>query len=161
MNRYRLTLKHDSGLVRIIVSAPSKSAACLMVCNSENCPMRAILRIKKLSWLWETDAIISIIQATAGWSTKTGRKKRLPRKPYQEGKSPEQPSSTKASETSLPHASPTKEKRSMFSLIQFFLIKLTGVPDGSWAKSKDQPWARSVSEVELKSKDQYKSERHR
>jgi len=49
MNKYRVTLKHDSGLIRIIVHAPSKSAASLMVCSAEDCPPRAIREIKQIA----------------------------------------------------------------------------------------------------------------
>jgi hypothetical protein len=46
MKTYTATIKHDTGKVRLRVTASSKEAAILMICNAEGCPPRAIVNIR-------------------------------------------------------------------------------------------------------------------
>ena len=48
MNRYRLTLTHDTGKVRITTAASSEEAAIDIVLKAEGAPRRAIVEIEKL-----------------------------------------------------------------------------------------------------------------
>ncbi len=45
MNTYKALLKHDKGTVTIKVTATDESTARKMVCQAENCPPSAILKV--------------------------------------------------------------------------------------------------------------------
>jgi len=45
MNNYKLTVKHDNGKVTFKTSASDEQAARKIVCNAENCPDCAIIKV--------------------------------------------------------------------------------------------------------------------
>lgn len=45
MKKYRLTLKHDNGIVKIQTFATDESQAIEKVCNTENCPKNAVVKV--------------------------------------------------------------------------------------------------------------------
>lgn len=48
MRRYRLTLRHDAGTVRITVVSASLKSAIQTVCTAERAPVCAIIRRERL-----------------------------------------------------------------------------------------------------------------
>ena len=47
MEKFKLTLQHDSGVTNIITFARSKQQAIYLVCENEGCPERAIKKVKQ------------------------------------------------------------------------------------------------------------------
>ncbi len=43
--KYKLTVKHDNGKVKLIAVARSAYSAIQMICNAENCPESAIVKV--------------------------------------------------------------------------------------------------------------------
>ena len=48
MKTYRLTLKHDTGKIRIKTTAENKETAINIIMQFENCPRSAIVKIEHL-----------------------------------------------------------------------------------------------------------------
>lgn len=48
MRRYRLTLRHDAGTVRLIVAAASIKRAVQIVCAAERAPSCAVVKRERL-----------------------------------------------------------------------------------------------------------------
>jgi hypothetical protein len=49
MKMYRITLKHDRGIIRIRTTSSSKQAAINKVCMAEGCPESAVIKIEAVS----------------------------------------------------------------------------------------------------------------
>lgn len=49
MKWYRLTLRHDGGVVRITTLSVSVKRAVQMVCAAERAPLRAVVRVRRIS----------------------------------------------------------------------------------------------------------------
>lgn len=49
MHLFKVTVQHDTGKIRLRVVATDEAAARKMVCNTEGCPDRAIIKIQNLS----------------------------------------------------------------------------------------------------------------
>jgi hypothetical protein len=47
--RYRVTMRHDAGTVRIVTAASSPEAACKLVCEAEGAPLRSAVKVERLS----------------------------------------------------------------------------------------------------------------
>ena len=45
MTRYYATIKHDNGIVTLLVTAPNKEQAIKAICEAEGCPECAITEI--------------------------------------------------------------------------------------------------------------------
>ena len=43
-NEYKVTVRHDNGIIRIVTRAESFRAAIAIIMQSEGCPRRSILR---------------------------------------------------------------------------------------------------------------------
>jgi hypothetical protein len=69
MNQYAITLKNDSGTVRIITAASTLDVAIELVCNAELCPRRAVINAICLneSELISVSAIINFAYFTANF----------------------------------------------------------------------------------------------
>ena len=50
MSKFIVTLRHDHGTFNVYVTARNAQAARVMVCASENCPMRAIRCVRRVGW---------------------------------------------------------------------------------------------------------------
>lgn len=48
LNRYRVTMSHDAGTVRIITTASSPEAAAAIVCKAELAPPSAVVNVELL-----------------------------------------------------------------------------------------------------------------
>lgn len=48
IDRYRVTIKHDGGTIRLTVPAGSADAARRIVMKAESCPARAIRTVRKV-----------------------------------------------------------------------------------------------------------------
>lgn len=47
--KYKVTVKHDNGKVKLITVARSAHSAIEMICNAENCPKSAIVKFYRYS----------------------------------------------------------------------------------------------------------------
>lgn len=53
VNKYRVTTKHDNGILNLIVTSTSKPSAIKMTMDAEKCPRRAIKKVERLKPRWE------------------------------------------------------------------------------------------------------------
>ena len=49
MGTYKVTLKHDNGVINITTYASSEEAAIYKICEFEGCPISAIKKIRKIN----------------------------------------------------------------------------------------------------------------
>lgn len=52
MSRYRITLKHDSGIIRIVTTAGRLSQAIRQVLKFERAPFRAVVGVETIEKIW-------------------------------------------------------------------------------------------------------------
>lgn len=68
MNEYRITLKHDTGKKTFRVYSNSEAEAMEYICNAENCPNSAIVKIQLIPYfVTMTDKFMS------GWGMAQGK----------------------------------------------------------------------------------------